>query len=115
MGCCFSVEAAPRNRVPGDVPGIYVVTNPYFGPHYKKIGMSATSLKKRVRSYNTYSPHDYIIEAVYEVANAREVEKHIHSRLDAYRKPKNKEWFDIADNAYMFSVIESCIKEFGKT
>lgn len=75
---------------------MYILINPAF-PHHVKIGRTARNPQKRASelSRQTGVPDDFIVLYDEIVADAEQVESLLHSRFSAYRRKKNKEFFEI--------------------
>lgn len=101
-----------------DCAGLYLVGSIYADPHTKKlyywikVGMSATSLAKRVKNYRTENPMVWVADVLYvDVDNVCEMEMECHITLSdvAYGIARNtQEWFIVDEETY----FEICEKGF---
>lgn len=101
-----------------DCPGLYLVGSVYIDPHTKKIfywikvGMSATSLAKRLKGYRSENPMIWIADYMYvDLDNVYEMEHDCHIALSdvAYGIARNtEEWFIVDEDTY----FEICEKGF---
>ena len=101
-----------------DCSGLYLVGSTYVDPHTKKfyywikVGMSATSLAKRLRSYHSENPMVWIADVMYvDTDNVYEMEHECHIALSeiAHNIARNtEEWFLVDEETY----FEICNKGF---
>lgn len=101
-----------------DCSGIYLVGSTYIDPYTKKIyywikvGMSSTSLAKRLRGYRSENPMVWIADVMYvdtDNVGAMEHECHIALSDIAYGIARNTdEWFIVDEDTY----FEICEKGF---
>jgi T5orf172 domain len=92
---------------------IYVLSNSAM-PGLLKIGFTVGRVEKRVAELNSASgvPECFKIEKVFPVyANARQIERKIHSALGIFRSTRNREFFRISVE-YTIAVINALL---GKT
>lgn len=113
----IAIDSTTQERLPPDKPGIYFIGNTTFNPYtnakqyWVKVGMTQTSIKQRLKKYDTHSPSIYHID--YRSCNdASEKESEYHktlSKISIARSDRNLEWWLVDEATY----LEMCKKGLG--
>lgn len=74
-----------------------------------KIGITKSSINKRIRSLSTGNPNKIILINSYNSKNYKEIEKWLHSRYSLNKTNSENEWFYLT-NEQVSNFVETCKK-----
>jgi hypothetical protein len=72
-----------------------------------KIGVTKTSVEKRIKSLTTGNPNKIILINSYNSKNYKEIEKWLHSRYTLSKTQSQNEWFYLT-NEQVFDFTKTC-------
>lgn len=98
-------------RTPYEIGSVvYIVSNPVIPKMYFKIGLASqkssvtqSSFMRRLSTYNTSSPHDFVVNYLCYVKYNTLIEKLIKIKFEKNLDPLNKEWIQ---NVKLETIIE---------
>lgn len=77
-----------------------------------KIGVTKTSVEKRIKSLTTGNPNKIILINFYYSKNYKEIEKWLHSRYSSIKTQSQNEWFYLTNEQVLnFTVTCKNIEE----
>lgn len=74
-----------------------------------KIGITKSSIEKRIRTLSTGNPNKIVLINSYNSKNYKEIEKWLHSRYSLNRTIAKNEWFILTDEQ-VSNFFETCKK-----
>lgn len=74
-----------------------------------KIGITKSSIEKRIKSLSTGNPNKIVLINSYYSKNYKEIEKWLHSRYSLNRTISKNEWFILTDEQVL-KFVETCQK-----
>ncbi len=74
-----------------------------------KIGITKTSVEKRIKSLSTGNPNKITLINSYYSTNYKEIEKMLHNRYSVNKTLSKNEWFYLTDEQ-IFDFIKTCNK-----
>jgi len=74
-----------------------------------KIGITKSSVEKRIKSLSTGNPNKIVLIKSYNSKNYKEIEKWLHSRYHINKTESKNEWFYLTDDEVM-KFIDTCKK-----
>lgn len=74
-----------------------------------KIGITKSSIEKRIKSLSTGNPNKIVLINSYYSKNYKEIEKWLHSRYSLNRTISKNEWFILTDEQVL-KFVETCEK-----
>jgi len=74
-----------------------------------KIGITKSSVEKRIKSLTTGNPNKIILINSYYSKNYKEIEKWLHSRYSLSKTQSENEWFFLTDEQ-VTNFIQTCEK-----
>jgi len=77
-----------------------------------KIGITKTSVEKRIKSLTTGNPNKITLINSYNSKNYKEIEKWLHSRYSLSKTQSENEWFFLSDDE-VINFIDTCKKIEG--
>lgn len=99
---------------------VYIVSNPannsYYGCEYNKIGIASqrsdegdSAFMQRLSTYNTGSPHNYNVEALFYIDKNEIIEQLILDKFNNHINPSNKEWIkDVPVEDIIKFIVKVC-------
>lgn len=74
-----------------------------------KIGITKSSIEKRIKSLSTGNPNKIILINSYTSKNYKDIEKWLHSRYSLNKTISKNEWFVLTDEQ-VINFVETCKK-----
>lgn len=74
-----------------------------------KIGITKSSIEKRIKSLSTGNPNKIILINSYKSKNYKDIEKWLHSRYSLNKTISKNEWFVLTDEQ-VINFVETCKK-----
>lgn len=108
-----------------DKKGLYFIGNTVFNPitheefYWVKVGMTAQTLRKRLRQYNTSNPMMWRIDYKEDAENSEGLYHLFLMEICIARNCCNEEWFLVDRETYLemcekgFRYFDDRLKEFG--
>jgi hypothetical protein len=74
-----------------------------------KIGITKSSIEKRIKSLTTGNPNKIILLNSYNSKNYKEIEKWLHTKYSLSKTQSDNEWFFLTDEQ-VINFIDTCEK-----